>query len=86
MTITKNSNRNVWCDICKNQWGQKADGSWYEKAQQPATWISTSSNGLQRAYCDKCRHYLESWSDGSIWDLRSQQEYRQGKQEINYGF
>jgi hypothetical protein len=29
---------------------------------------------------------LESWSDGSIWDLRSQQEYRQGKQEINYGF
>jgi hypothetical protein len=24
--------------------------------------------------------------DGSTWDLRAQQEYRQGKQEIDYGF
>jgi hypothetical protein len=29
---------------------------------------------------------MESWTDGSVWDLRAQQEYRQGKQEINYGF
>jgi hypothetical protein len=29
---------------------------------------------------------LEYWTDGSVWDLRAQQEYRQGKQEINYGF
>jgi hypothetical protein len=29
---------------------------------------------------------VESWTDGSVWDLRAQQEYRQGKQEIDYGF
>jgi hypothetical protein len=81
MMITKNSNRSVWCDYCKNQYGAHTI-----KGQNPATWIATSTNGLQRAYCDRCRHSLESWSDGSVWDLRAQQEYRQGKQEINYGF
>jgi hypothetical protein len=29
---------------------------------------------------------VEAWHDGSTWDLRSQQEYRQGKQELDYGF
>jgi hypothetical protein len=29
---------------------------------------------------------VEDWNDGTVWDLRSQIEYRQGKQEINYGF
>jgi len=81
MTIARNSNRGIWCDYCKNQYGAHTI-----KGQNPATWISTSSNGLQRAYCDKCRHGLESWTDGSVWDLRAQQEYRQGKQEIDYGF
>ena len=81
MTITKNTNRSVWCDYCKAQYGAHAI-----KGQNPSTWISTSQNGLQRAYCDKCRHSMEAWHDGSTWDLRAQQEYRQGKQEINYGF
>jgi hypothetical protein len=29
---------------------------------------------------------VEAWHDGSTWDLRAQIEYRQGKQELNYGF
>jgi len=79
--ITKNSNRNVWCDYCKAQFGAHTI-----KGQNPATWLSKSQNGTERAYCDKCRHYTEAWHDGSTWDLRAQQEYRQGKQEIDYGF
>ena len=86
MMITRNSNRSIWCDYHKMEWGQKASGDWFEKAKQPATWISTSQNGTQRFYCDQCRHYVEAWNDGSTWDLRAQQEYRQGKQELDYGF
>jgi hypothetical protein len=29
---------------------------------------------------------VEAWTNGITWDLRAQQEYRQGKQEIDYGF
>jgi hypothetical protein len=29
---------------------------------------------------------VEAWIDGTTWDLRAQQEYRKGKQELNYGF
>jgi hypothetical protein len=29
---------------------------------------------------------VEDWNDGITWDLRSQIEYRQGKQELDYGF
>ena len=76
--ITKNSNKSIWCDYHKAQFGAHTI-----KGQMPATWISTSANGTQRTYC---RHYVEAWHDGSTWDLRAQQEYRQGKQEIDYGF
>lgn len=81
MSITRNSNRNVWCDYCKAQYGAHII-----KGQNPATWVSTSQSGIQRAYCDRCRHYVEAWTNGITWDLRAQQEYRQGKQEIDYGF
>jgi len=81
MSITRNSNRNVWCDYCKAQYGAHTI-----KGQNPATWISKSQSGLSRAYCDRCRFDVESWIDGTTWDLRSQIEHRQGKQELDYGF
>ena len=76
MAIFRNTDKRIWCDICKAQWGTKS-----LRGQTPAVWITVSekiNKGLRRAYCQPCSNDIQTWHDGTIWTFKQMQEYAKG--------
>jgi len=78
LSLIRNTNRNQWCDTCKQRWGQMKDGSWHPKAQMPAYWKVISEHpsrrGVTRFYCYKCAEDSCNWPDGTYYSLKEQLE------------
>ena len=78
LSLIRNTNRNQWCDTCKQRWGQMKDGSWHPKAQMPAYWKVVSEHpnrrGVTRFYCYKCAEDSCNWPDGTYYSLKEQLE------------
>ena len=69
----------IWCDYCKSRYGKNKDGSWNQNAmaQATVTIISTTklSKGVTRSYCRKCVDEVQTWPDGTVWDIPSQVKF-----------
>ncbi len=86
LSLTRNTNKNQWCDYCKNRWGQLKDGTWHIKAQVPAIWKVQSETPNRKAqvrfYCQACADEVQNWvyRDGKethteFWTLKEQLQY-----------
>lgn len=81
MAIFRNTDKRIWCDICKQQWGTHR-----LRGQTPAVWITVSeriNKGLRRAYCQPCSNEIQTWVDGTVWTFKQMQEYAHGKVKID---
>lgn len=94
LTLSRNHNRNQWCDYCKLRWGQLNGGEWHPKAKQPAVWVCTSETpyrkGRKRFYCHTCAQEVQNWSsdiddvtNNVFWSLKEQLEYAIGQGEFD---
>jgi hypothetical protein len=75
LTLLRNTNKDQWCDICKQRWGSNK-GVWHPNAQKMAYW-KTISHHPQRAsqirfYCLECAADIQNWPDGTFYSLKEQ--------------
>lgn len=91
MAIYKNSDRRIWCDICKITYPQYQDKetkkmTWPLRAQTVAVWITVSevrSKGFRRAYCQSCANDYQRWTDNSLWTFKEMQAYAKGMRTLD---
>ena len=84
MSLTRNHNKNQWCDYCKYRYGvpQKfvVVNDAGEKAEVPrsAVWKVQSETPLRKAqvrfYCQPCADEAQNWPDGTFYSLKEQLE------------
>lgn len=94
LSLTRNHNKNQYCDYCKYRWGQNKDG-WALKATTPAVWKVQSETHLRKAqvrfYCQPCADEVQNWvtgdDDTTFWSLKEQLEYAinefAGREKLN---
>jgi len=77
LSLTRNHNKNQYCDYCKYRWGQNKNG-WDLRATTPAVWKVQSETPLRKAqvrfYCQPCADEAQNWPDGTFYSLKEQLE------------
>lgn len=75
LTLLRNTNREQWCDICKQRWGNNK-GQWHLNAMKMAYWKCVSASPMRsnqvRFYCLECAAEVQNWPDGSFYSLKQQ--------------
>ena len=77
MTLTplRNTNKDQWCDYCKQRWGSHKN-QWNPNAMKMAYWKCVSASPMRsnqvRFYCLECAADLQNWPDGSFYSLKEQ--------------
>ena len=75
LTLLRNTNKDQWCDLCKQRWGSHR-GEFHPKAQTPAYWKAVSQNPKRanqvRFYCLDCAAEIQNWPNGSFYSLKEQ--------------
>jgi len=82
--LTRNHNKNQWCDYCKYRYGvpQKFvvvnDAGEKAEVPRPAVWKVQSETPLRKAqvrfYCQPCADDAQNWPDGTFYSLKEQLE------------
>jgi hypothetical protein len=80
---TARAKSGVFCDTCKDAWGQIKDQNgkwtWHPKAMRQAMVTITSETHpvtpIIRSYCHSCIEQNSKWHDGSTWTIQQQIEY-----------
>ena len=75
----------VWCDYCKDAWGQ-VKGEWHLKAKTPA-WIAIKSErplakGITRNYCAEHAQALTIDANGNPFPFEEQTSYIRDRIEV----
>jgi hypothetical protein len=75
LTLLRNTNKDQWCDLCKQRWGSHK-GQWNPNAMKMAYWKCVSAgpnrSNQVRFYCLECAADLQNWPDGSFYSLKEQ--------------
>jgi hypothetical protein len=75
LTLLRNTNREQYCDLCKQRWGSHK-GQWHPNAKKMAYWKCVSASPMRsnqvRFYCLECAADLQNWPDGSFYSLKEQ--------------
>ena len=84
LSLTRNHNKNQWCDYCKYRYGvpQKFvvvnDAGERAEVPRPAVWKVQSETPLRKAqvrfYCQPCADEAQNWPDGTFYSLKEQLE------------
>jgi hypothetical protein len=84
LSLTRNHNKNQWCDYCKYRYGvpQKFvivnDAGEKAEVPRPAVWKVQSETPLRKAqvrfYCQPCADEAQNWPDGTFYLLKEQLE------------
>ena len=84
LSLTRNHNKNQWCDYCKYRYGvpQKFvvvnDAGEKAEVPRPAVWKVQSETPLRKAqvrfYCQPCADDAQNWPDGTFYLLKEQLE------------
>jgi hypothetical protein len=75
LTLLRNTNKDQWCDYCKQRWGSHKN-QWHPNAMKMAYWKCVSAGPNRKSqvrfYCLECAADLQNWPDGSFYSLKEQ--------------
>ncbi len=76
LTLLRNTNKDQWCDYCKQRWGTVKGNNWHPNAMKMAYWKCVSASPMRRNqvrfYCLECAADLQNWPDGQFYSLKEQ--------------